>query len=79
MLKPLPIILMVLYQTESIISNKRRNKKKQTMSMFIIIGLMFSLVGDILLMYSQLIMFMIGTVSFLIAHLFYMWGFRNGE
>ena len=41
------------------------------------VGLLFSLVGDILLMNSSNIMFLAGLVAFLFAHLFYIAGFRS--
>ena len=67
MIKPLPIAMMILYLTESILKNTTRNKK-QIMSKWVVFGLLFSIVGDVLLMFSSLTAFMVGTGFFLVAH-----------
>ena len=41
-------------------------------------GLIFSLIGDTLLMFSSPLLFMVGTTFFLIAHIFYCIGYIVG-
>lgn len=73
MLKPLPIILMIYY------IHSKNSSRDHLMPRFIEIGLIFSLVGDLLLMSNEDTSFIVGTVFFMIAHIIYILGFNMGD
>jgi len=73
MLKPLPIILMIYY------IHSKNSSRDHLMPRFIEIGLIFSLVGDLLLMSNEDTSFIVGTVFFMIAHIIYILGFKMGD
>lgn len=73
MCKPIPMILMILY-----ISGKN-SVRDHLLPTLIQVGLILSLVGDILLMSNEDAAFMLGTTFFLVAHVLYILGFRIGE
>lgn len=73
MIKPIPIFSMFLY-----LSFKKPIQDHFFLRM-IKIGLLLSLVGDILLMFKSITYFMVGTGFFLIAHVFYCAAFISGK
>jgi uncharacterized membrane protein YhhN len=73
MLKPIPIILMIIYISGK---NSQRNHLVPTL---VRAGLILSLVGDLFLMVNELSAFMIGTVFFLLAHILYCIAFSIGN
>lgn len=73
MIKPIPIILMIYYIHEK---NKSKN---ELVSNLVKYGLIFSLVGDILLMANDTSSFVLGTSFFMVAHVIYIFAFRVGE
>jgi uncharacterized membrane protein YhhN len=73
MLKPIPIILMILY-----IHDKNR-MRKHLVPRIIEAGLVLSLVGDVCLMFKEMPAFLVGTCFFMVAHLLYIVGFRMGD
>lgn len=72
MLKPVPIILMIIY-----ISGKN-SQRDHLVPTLIRAGLILSLIGDIFLMVNEISAFMIGTFFFLIAHILYCVAFTMG-
>ena len=73
LLKPLPIIMMIVY-----ISGKN-SQRDHLVPTLIRGGLCLSLVGDVLLMMTELSAFMIGTGFFLLAHILYCVAYTLGE
>lgn len=73
MLKPLPIVLMIIY-----IHDKNR-ARQHLVPRVIEAGIALSLVGDLLLMSNEMSAFMVGTLFFMAAHVLYIVGFRIGE
>lgn len=73
MLKPIPIILMVIY-----IHDKNR-VRQHLVPRVIEAGIALSLVGDVLLMSNEMSAFMVGTCFFMAAHILYILGFSIGE
>ena len=73
MLKPLPVILMIYY------IHSKNSPRDHLMPRFVEVGLVFSLVGDVLLMVNEDTSFLMGTLAFMIAHVFYIFSFRMGE
>ncbi|MBL7708473.1 MAG: lysoplasmalogenase, partial [Chitinophagaceae bacterium] len=65
--KPLLMIVMIIYFVSSVNTNSSALKK------WIIAALVFSWLGDVLLMFQQEqpIFFLLGLSAFLIAHIFY--------
>ena len=63
-LKPLPIVIL-LFLIE----------RKTTLERFFFYGLLFSLGGDICLMWKDMYIFQLGTLLFLIAHILYICAF----
>ncbi len=73
MLKPVPIILMIIYIHD-------KNKARQHLVPRVIeAGIALSLIGDICLMSNEMSSFMVGTGFFMAAHVLYIVGFRMGE
>lgn len=72
MIKPIPMILMIVY-----ISGKS-SQRDHLVPKLIRAGLIVSLVGDVLLMINEMSAFMVGTVFFLIAHILYCIAFTIG-
>lgn len=54
-----------------------RSTGLQGLTLWFGVGLVFSLLGDVLLMISLDRMFIFGLVAFLFAHVFYLFGFQN--
>jgi uncharacterized membrane protein YhhN len=73
LLKPIPIILMIL--TISRLSCQRMHRILTIVG----VGLAFSLAGDLCLMVNDPSVFMMGTMFFLVAHVFYCVGFSMGK
>jgi uncharacterized membrane protein YhhN len=73
MLKPIPIILMIIY-----IHDKNRSRQHFVPNI-VEAGLVLSLIGDVCLMSKEMSSFMIGTCFFVLAHLLYIIGFRTGD
>jgi uncharacterized membrane protein YhhN len=73
MLKPVPIVMMIMYV------HQKNSARKHLVPRLIEVGLAISLIGDILLMFNGIEEFMIGTGFFLIAHIFYVVGFNIGD
>lgn len=73
MLKPLPMVLMLYY------IHSKNSPRDHLMPRFIEVGLFFSLIGDIFLMFNEDSSFVIGTIFFMIAHTIYIVAFRMGE
>jgi len=73
MLKPLPILLMIVY-----IHDKNRSRQHFVPNI-VEAGLVLSLIGDVCLMSNEMSSFMVGTGFFMLAHLLYIIGFRAGE
>jgi uncharacterized membrane protein YhhN len=70
--KPIPILLIIIY----VFSKKKEWGSWKTFSGKILLGLVFGITGDVLLMSPDL--FLIGLVSFLIGHIFYIFAFIPG-
>jgi len=68
LLKPIPILLLFTKAISQLNTFYHSSITK---------GLVFSIIGDILLMFDDEIHFKIGTLSFLIAHLYYIHAFLN--
>ncbi|MFB6467325.1 lysoplasmalogenase [Cytobacillus sp. Hz8] len=62
--KIIPMLFIILYASQNLAQNKQKS------SWFIIVGLVFCMLGD-----GLLIWFIIGLSAFLIGHLFYLIGF----
>jgi uncharacterized membrane protein YhhN len=73
MLKPLPVVLMVVY------IHGKNSPRDHLMPSVVEIGLLFSLVGDLMLMSNEDTSFMIGTGFFAVAHVLYIVAFNMGE
>lgn len=73
MLKPLPIILMIVY------ADIKNNHKSHSVVQLIKAGLCFSLVGDVLLITNDMPTFMIGTGYFIVSHIIYMFAYGMGD
>ena len=73
MLKPLPIVLMILY-----IHNKK-SPRDHLMPSLVEAGLFLSLIGDILLMFNEDSAFTVGSIFFAVAHVVYIVAFRMGK
>ena len=71
MLKPFPIIMMIYY-----IWYFKENKSR--MQKIIMVGLCFSLVGDLLLMMDGMTPFLLGALFFMVTHILYVAAFVIG-
>ena len=72
MLKPLPMILMILY------IHKKNSPREHLMPSLVEVGLFLSLIGDVLLMFKDDSTFTVGTIFFAVAHIVYIIAFRMG-
>ncbi|NBU97663.1 MAG: lysoplasmalogenase [Spirochaetia bacterium] len=70
--KPIPILMIIIY----VFSKKKEWMGWKTFSGKILLGLIFGITGDVLLMSPEL--FLPGLVSFLIGHIFYIFAFLPG-
>lgn len=73
LIKPLPIVLMIIYLYE------KSSNRNHLVPKLVIMGLALSLVGDVLLMFDEDDAFIVGTAFFLVAHIVYMIAMGMGE
>lgn len=72
MLKPVPMLLMITY------IYREKWEKDPIVPKLITFGLIFSVVGDVFLMFAHLHAFMIGTCFFFVGHVLYCIAFTLG-
>jgi len=72
-LRPLPMILMILYV------HGKNSPRDHLVPNLIEIGLIISLVGDLLLMSGETSTFLLGSGFFILAHIVYTVAFRMGD
>jgi uncharacterized membrane protein YhhN len=71
-IKPIPMVMMIVYL------HNKNSVRQHLVANLVEVGLVVSLVGDVLLMSNEIESFVIGTGFFLIAHICYVVAFSLG-